>query len=169
MEPRLAGLHSLEWKLTSLPAGIIGFVFAGVLAGLSFLARWNQARRAVAEALASADEAVELAQREADTIRREAAMEARDDRGRARESFDVEVRTQREEIQATQNKLGSLEITLERLGSKVENLLADGRIYPGRIEEVVRKSEQDGEATVLEAGQIKVTVIRETRASDVAR
>jgi ribonuclease Y len=35
----------------------------------------------------------------------------------------------------------------------VEKLLSDGRIHPGRIEEIVRKSEKDVEATVREAGQ----------------
>ncbi|MCP4904746.1 MAG: HDIG domain-containing protein, partial [bacterium] len=35
----------------------------------------------------------------------------------------------------------------------VEKLLSDGRIHPGRIEDVVRKSEKEVEATVREAGQ----------------
>lgn len=35
----------------------------------------------------------------------------------------------------------------------LERLLADGRIHPGRIEEVVRKAEQDIEESVREAGQ----------------
>ena len=35
----------------------------------------------------------------------------------------------------------------------LERLLADGRIHPGRIEEVVRKSEQEIEESVREAGQ----------------
>jgi ribonuclease Y len=35
----------------------------------------------------------------------------------------------------------------------LERLLADGRIHPGRIEEVVRKAEQDVEESVREAGQ----------------
>jgi ribonuclease Y len=35
----------------------------------------------------------------------------------------------------------------------LERLIADGRIHPGRIEEVVRKAEQEVEAAVREAGQ----------------
>jgi len=35
----------------------------------------------------------------------------------------------------------------------VEKLVSDGRIHPGRIEEVVRKAEQEVEETVREAGQ----------------
>src|ERR1051326_2976712 len=35
----------------------------------------------------------------------------------------------------------------------VEKLVSDGRIHPGRIEEVVRKAEQEIEETVREAGQ----------------
>ena len=35
----------------------------------------------------------------------------------------------------------------------VEKLIQDGRVHPGRIEEVVRKSEKDVEETVREAGQ----------------
>ncbi len=35
----------------------------------------------------------------------------------------------------------------------LERLISDGRIHPGRIEEVVRKAEQDVEAAVREAGQ----------------
>jgi ribonucrease Y len=35
----------------------------------------------------------------------------------------------------------------------LERLISDGRIHPGRIEEVVRKAEQDVEETVREAGQ----------------
>ena len=35
----------------------------------------------------------------------------------------------------------------------VEKLISDGRIHPGRIEEVVRKAEKDVEETVREAGQ----------------
>ena len=35
----------------------------------------------------------------------------------------------------------------------VEKLIQDGRIHPGRIEEIVRKSEKDVEETVREAGQ----------------
>lgn len=35
----------------------------------------------------------------------------------------------------------------------LERLMADGRIHPGRIEEVVRKAEQDLDATIRDAGQ----------------
>ena len=35
----------------------------------------------------------------------------------------------------------------------LERLISDGRIHPGRIEEVVRKSEQDVEESIKEAGQ----------------
>ena len=35
----------------------------------------------------------------------------------------------------------------------LERLISDGRIHPGRIEEVVRKAEQEGEESVREAGQ----------------
>jgi ribonuclease Y len=35
----------------------------------------------------------------------------------------------------------------------LERLMADGRIHPGRIEEVVRKAEQDLEASIRDAGQ----------------
>src|SRR4029434_2418977 len=35
----------------------------------------------------------------------------------------------------------------------LERLISDGRIHPGRIEEVVRKAEQEVEERVLEAGQ----------------
>ncbi len=35
----------------------------------------------------------------------------------------------------------------------LERLIADGRIHPGRIEEIVRKAEQDVEETVRDAGQ----------------
>src|SRR5438552_6461109 len=35
----------------------------------------------------------------------------------------------------------------------LERLVSDGRIHPGRIEEVVRKAEQDLDAAVREAGQ----------------
>jgi ribonuclease Y len=37
--------------------------------------------------------------------------------------------------------------------SALERLISDGRIHPGRIEEVVRKAEQEVEETVREAGQ----------------
>ena len=35
----------------------------------------------------------------------------------------------------------------------LERLISDGRIHPGRIEEVVRKAEQEGEESIREAGQ----------------
>ena len=35
----------------------------------------------------------------------------------------------------------------------LERLISDGRIHPGRIEEVVRKAEQDVEESIKEAGQ----------------
>ena len=35
----------------------------------------------------------------------------------------------------------------------LEKLISDGRIHPGRIEEVVRKSEQELDETIREAGQ----------------
>src|SRR5947199_10191023 len=35
----------------------------------------------------------------------------------------------------------------------LEKLVSDGRIHPGRIEEVVRKSEQEIEEAIKEAGQ----------------
>jgi ribonuclease Y len=35
----------------------------------------------------------------------------------------------------------------------LERLISDGRIHPGRVEEVVRKAEQEVEESVREAGQ----------------
>jgi len=107
--------------LDSLPAGIIGFFVAALIAGGFSLIRRRQSRRAASEALASAEKALHQAEREADSIRKEAQMAARDDAGRARESLDEEVRAKRQQIQATEKKLGSLEVDLERRGNKVEN------------------------------------------------
>lgn len=107
--------------MSSLPAGIIGFFVAALLAGLVSLVRRQQSRRAAAETLAAAGQALQQAEREAESIRKEAEMEARDGMGRARESLDKEMRSQREVIQSTEKKLGSLELDLERRGSKVEN------------------------------------------------
>jgi ribonuclease Y len=104
-----------------LPAGIIGFFVAAVIAGGFSLIRRRQSRRVASEALASAEQALHQAEREADSIRKEAEMAARDDAGRARESLDEEVRAKRQQIQATEQKLGSLEVDLERRGNKVEN------------------------------------------------
>lgn len=107
--------------MDSLPAGIIGFFVAALIAGGFSLIRRRQSRRAASEALASAEKALHQAEREADSIRKEAQMAARDDAGRARESLDEEVRAKRQQIQATEKKLGSLEVDLERRGNKVEN------------------------------------------------
>ncbi|MDG1399323.1 MAG: Rnase Y domain-containing protein, partial [Candidatus Binatia bacterium] len=107
--------------MDSLPAGIIGFFVAALIAGGFSLIRRRQSRRAASEALASAEQALHQAEREADSIRKEAQMAARDDAGRARESLDEEVRAKRQQIQATEKKLGSLEVDLERRGNKVEN------------------------------------------------
>lgn len=107
--------------MDSLPAGIIGFFVAAVIAGGFSLIRRRQSRRVASEALASAEQALHQAEREADSIRKEAEMAARDDAGRARESLDEEVRAKRQQIQATEQKLGSLEVDLERRGNKVEN------------------------------------------------
>ncbi|HAC81070.1 MAG TPA: ribonuclease Y [Deltaproteobacteria bacterium] len=104
-----------------MPAGIIGFFVAALIAGGFSLIRRRQSRRAASEALASAEQALHQAEREADSIRKEAQMAARDDAGRARESLDEEVRAKRQQIQATEKKLGSLEVDLERRGNKVEN------------------------------------------------
>jgi ribonuclease Y len=155
--PRFAARRSLELKLSSLPAGIIGFFVAALLAGLVSLVRRQQSRRVAAETLAAAGQALQQAEREAESIRKEAEMEARDGMGRARESLDKEMRSQREVIQSTEKKLGSLELDLERRGSKVEN----------REREIAKResvTDREAESLVRERDEL-AAAIEQTRQS----
>jgi len=45
----------------------------------------------------------------------------------------------------------------------LERLISDGRIHPGRIEEVIRKAEQKVEESIKEAGQRAIIRMRRAR------
>lgn len=104
----------------TLPAGIIGFFVAVVLAGAAFALFRQRTRRAATESLAAAEKALSEAQRQAEAIRKEAEMKAREDSGRARETLDQEIRSRREVLEAGEKKLGNRELDIERRGNKVE-------------------------------------------------
>jgi ribonuclease Y len=103
-----------------LPAGIIGFFFAVLLAGAAFAVFRQRTRRAATESLAAAEKALGEARRQAEAIRKEAEMNAREDSGRARETLDQEIRSRREVLEAGEKKLGNRELDIERRGNKVE-------------------------------------------------
>ena len=104
----------------TLPAGIIGFFVAVLLAGAAFAVFRQRTRRAATESLAAAEKALGEAHRQAEAIRKEAEMNAREDSGRARETLDQEIRSRREVLEAGEKKLGNRELDLERRGNKVE-------------------------------------------------
>lgn len=104
----------------TLPAGIIGFFVAVVLAGAAFALFRQRTRRAATESLAAAEKALSEAQRQAEAICKEAEMKAREDSGRARETLDQEIRSRREVLEAGEKKLGNRELDIERRGNKME-------------------------------------------------
>jgi ribonuclease Y len=122
-EPRSSWLFDrrrLESRLGTLPAGIIGFFVAVVLAGAAFVVFRQRTRRAATESLAAAEKTLGDAHRQAEAIRKEAEIKVREDSGRARESLDQEIRSRREVLEAGEKKLGNRELDLERRGNKVE-------------------------------------------------
>ena len=141
----------------TLPAGIIGFFVAVLLAGAAFAVFRQRTRRAATESLAAAEKALGEAHRQAEAIRKEAEMNAREDSGRARETLDQEIRSRREVLDAGEKKLGNRELDLERRGNKVET----------REREITqRESVTDQAAETLERDREELaTAVEEVRSS----
>ncbi len=144
----------------TLPAGIIGFFVAVLLAGAAFAVFRQRTRRAATESLAAAEKALGEAHRQAEAIRKEAEMNAREDSGRARETLDQEIRSRREVLEAGEKKLGNRELDLERRGNKVETREREITQRESVTEQAAETLERDREELATAVEEVRSSLER---------
>jgi ribonuclease Y len=143
-----------------LPAGIIGFFVAVVLAGATFAVFRQRSRRAATESLEAAEKALGEAQRQAEAIRKEAEMKAREDSGRTRETLDQEIRSRREVLEAGEKKLGNRELDIERRGNKVETREREITQRESATEKAAETLERDREELATAVEEVRSSLER---------
>lgn len=144
----------------TLPAGIIGFFVAVVLAGATFAVFRQRSRRAATESLEAAEKALGEAQRQAEAIRKEAEMKAREDSGRTRETLDQEIRSRREVLEAGEKKLGNRELDIERRGNKVETREREITQRESATEKAAETLERDREELATAVEEVRSSLER---------
>lgn len=100
---------------------VIGLVL-GLLAGtgIGFVVRKAMAEREVTSAEARAKTLLTDAQREADSIRREAQVEARDEAHRLRKEAEADLRQRRAEIEKKEDRIAQREATLDSRANSLD-------------------------------------------------
>ncbi|HEY8518035.1 MAG TPA: ribonuclease Y [Candidatus Binatia bacterium] len=106
--------------MTNWQAGLLGFVIAAVVALAMYLLRRKEVAAIVREAEEARDRILADARREADTLRREAQIQAKDELLRSRAEFEKESREQRAQLQAAEKRLASQTLEIERQAAKLE-------------------------------------------------
>jgi ribonuclease Y len=128
--------------VTNWQAGLLGFVIAAAAALVSFLLR----RRQLAGVAREADEARERiltdARREAETLRREAQVQAKDELLRCRAEFEQESREQRNDLQATEKRLATQTLEIERQVAKLETRSSELERRDASLREKERQAEE---------------------------
>lgn len=129
--------------MTNLQAGILGFLIAAAGAAVVYLlVRQRFARRA--RTLADEhDRIVAEANREAETLRREARAQAHDELLKARAAFEQESREQLSSIQTAERRIASQTLDIERQAARIESRLAELE----RRDSSLRDREREAEAT----------------------
>ncbi len=94
-----------------------GAVLAGVMFFLGFLVSRNIGERKIANTRQLAEKIVAEARREAETYKRVAELEIKEERSKAREAFDKETRNERRELSQLERKISEKEANLERKSS----------------------------------------------------
>ncbi len=137
-----AGSDLGEAEVTNFQAGLVGFAIAAVLAALGYLLRRRELVRLLAEAEATRDRLAADARKDAETIRREAHVQAKDEVLRLRSEFEREAREQRREIESTEKRVAARELELERRAAAMHGQMEEAE----RRETGLRERERQAEA-----------------------
>ncbi|MEJ5297405.1 MAG: ribonuclease Y [Armatimonadota bacterium] len=116
-------------------------VAAAIAAVLAFIITTRAARQRAAELLAEAEKARELAERDIETRKREALLEAKDEALRLKQQIDAENRQERLEISRAEERLAQKEDLLDK---RAEAVAQQERALAARIaEDEARRRELD--------------------------
>jgi ribonuclease Y len=135
--------------VTNLQAGVLGFVIAAGLAVLGLALERRRLARAARVASEESDRIIAEARKDAETIRREADVQAKADALRLREEFEREAREQRRELEAAEKGAASRELEIERRAAAMQGQIGEAE----RREVVLRERERASEALRSELTQ----------------
>jgi ribonuclease Y len=124
--------------VTNLQAGALGFVIAAALAAIGFLLQRRTTARLSRETRQERERILADARKDAETVRREAQVQAKDEVLRLREEFEHEAREQRRELQSAEKRIASRELELERRAATMQGQLSEAE----RREAALREREQ---------------------------
>ena len=127
--------------MTNVQAGILGFVIAAGFAVVFFIMRRRSIERQSLGALAERDRILGEAAKDAETVRREAQVEAKDEALGLREEFEREAREQRREIQQGEKRIATRELELERRAAAMQGQLAEAERRDTALRERERSAE----------------------------
>jgi len=100
---------------------VVGFVLAAAVGcGLAFYIATKEARARAAQIIQDAESKRELAERDIETHRREAVLEAKDEAIRLKQEADAENRQKRAELTRTEDRLAQKEESLDRRADALE-------------------------------------------------
>ena len=111
--------------MTNLQAGILGFAVAAAVAIVFFAMRRRSMSDQSRDVVAERDKILGEAAREAESLRREAQVRAKDEVLGLREEFERESREQRREIQSGEKRIATRELELERRAAAMQGQLAE--------------------------------------------
>ena len=111
--------------MTNLQAGLLGFAAAAAIAALVFLLRRRQIEGGARAAREEQERLLAEARKDAETVRREAQIQAKDQVLQLREQFEQEAREQRRELQSAEKRVAGRELDLERRAAAMQGQLGE--------------------------------------------
>jgi ribonuclease Y len=143
--------------VTNLQAGILGFLIAAAGAAVLYLFLRRRFASQARSLQGERERIVADATREADTVRREAQVQARDELLKARSAFEQESREQRTNLQAAEKRVASQSVDVERQAARIESRLAELE----RRDTNLRDKEKEAEAA---RGELQAALAEARRA-----
>lgn len=107
--------------MSSLQAGLVGFVVAGVLGLLAFAMQRAGIAKRKKEADAAGEKLLEEARSKAESIRKEAEVQGKEELLQARSKLEKETREQRRELTELEKKLAGQEVDVEKKLARAES------------------------------------------------
>jgi len=121
--------------VNNVQAALVGFVVAALFAAIAYFLRRGGIEKRARDADAAGERILDEARKKAESIQKEAEVQAKQDLLQARSQVETETREQRRDLQELEKRLGTLEVDLERRAARAESRVKELDRRDGSVRE----------------------------------